>query len=130
MADFTENYNLKKPADTDFYNVQDFNDNADIIDSALNNLDAKIDSVAEDIAENISKNIEDFTEGTLSIARGGTGANTVVGIKNNLGLGTNSSVQFSNLTVSSLIVNNQTLNLVYTQETQPTNANNGSLWAW
>lgn len=35
MADFTENYNLKKPADTDFYNVQDFNNNADIIDSAL-----------------------------------------------------------------------------------------------
>jgi hypothetical protein len=130
MADFTENYNLKKPVDTDFYNVQDFNNNADIIDSALNNLDAKIDSVAEDIAENISKNIEDFTEGTLSIARGGTGTNTVAGIKNNLGLGINSSVQFSNLTVSSLIVNNQTLNLVYTQETQPANANNGSLWAW
>lgn len=31
----TENYNLKKPDGEDFYNVQDFNDNADRIDAAL-----------------------------------------------------------------------------------------------
>lgn len=35
MAEFTPNYNLKKPAEEDFYNVKDFNDNADIIDQAL-----------------------------------------------------------------------------------------------
>ena len=35
MAEFTQNYNLKKPAEEDFYNVKDFNDNADIIDQAL-----------------------------------------------------------------------------------------------
>ena len=158
MADFTKNYNLKKPTDTDFYNVQDFNSNVDIIDASLNNLnnsinnldqktniidsslanlnasinnlDEKIDSVADNIAENISKNVEDFTEGILPIARGGTGTNSTTGIRNSIGLGTTSSVQFNSLTVSSLTVNNQTLNLVYTQETQPTTANNGSLWAW
>lgn len=32
---YTEIYNLKKPEPTDFYNIADFNDNADKIDSAL-----------------------------------------------------------------------------------------------
>lgn len=31
----TTNYGLKKPAQTDNYNVEDFNDNADIIDTQL-----------------------------------------------------------------------------------------------
>lgn len=35
MADYTENYNLKKPARTDFYSVLDFNGNADTIDTML-----------------------------------------------------------------------------------------------
>ncbi|MCI1958582.1 MAG: hypothetical protein LKJ25_03040 [Clostridia bacterium] len=35
MATNTTNYNLKKPAQDDFYNVDDFNDNADIIDTQL-----------------------------------------------------------------------------------------------
>lgn len=130
MSDYTKNYNLKKPYPDDFFDVNDFNSNADIIDASLNNLDKKIDFVADNIAENISKNVEDFTEGILPIARGGTGTNSTTGIRNSIGLGTTSSVQFNSLTVSSLIVNNQTVNLVYTQETQPTNANNGSLWAW
>ncbi len=35
MANFTENLNLKKPLQTEFYNVDDFNENADIIDENL-----------------------------------------------------------------------------------------------
>lgn len=35
MATYTENYNLIKPEGTDFYNIDDFNENADAIDSAL-----------------------------------------------------------------------------------------------
>lgn len=35
MATYTTNYNLKKPADSDFINVADFNGNADIIDAEL-----------------------------------------------------------------------------------------------
>ena len=35
MATNTTNYNLKKPAQDDFYNVDDFNNNADIIDTQL-----------------------------------------------------------------------------------------------
>ena len=43
---YTENYNLKKPEAEDFYNVEDFNENADIIDGELKNLeDNKVDVI-------------------------------------------------------------------------------------
>lgn len=35
----TDYYNLKKPAASDYYNVSDFNDNADRIDAALHGLE-------------------------------------------------------------------------------------------
>ncbi|MDU1348259.1 hypothetical protein [uncultured Clostridium sp.] len=35
MAKYTKNYNLKKPEQEDFYNIDDQNDNWDIIDSEL-----------------------------------------------------------------------------------------------
>lgn len=35
MANFTKNLNLKKPLQTEFYNVDDFNENADIIDEKI-----------------------------------------------------------------------------------------------
>jgi Carbohydrate binding domain. len=35
LASYTSNYNLKKPEGTDFINVQDLNDNADLIDTAI-----------------------------------------------------------------------------------------------
>lgn len=35
MANFTKNLNLKKPLQTEFYNVDDFNENADIIDEKM-----------------------------------------------------------------------------------------------
>lgn len=35
MATYTDHYNLEKPAQTDIYNVDVFNDNMDIVDGAL-----------------------------------------------------------------------------------------------
>jgi hypothetical protein len=35
MANYTTNYNLKKPLQTEYYNVDDFNGNADILDAGL-----------------------------------------------------------------------------------------------
>lgn len=35
MATYTANFNLKKPGQDEFYNVEDFNDNAEIIDTQL-----------------------------------------------------------------------------------------------
>lgn len=42
MATYTENLNLKKPAQTDFYNVDDFNDNADKIDAAIAKMGSEV----------------------------------------------------------------------------------------
>lgn len=50
MAEYTQNYNLKKPAEEDFYNVKDFNDNADIVDEELKAVNDKVDS---HLAENM-----------------------------------------------------------------------------
>lgn len=41
MASYTPNYNLKKPADGDYYDIADDNGNMDKIDTALNTLNAK-----------------------------------------------------------------------------------------
>ena len=43
---YTENYNLKKPEAEDFYNVEDFNENMEVIDGELKNLeDNKVDKI-------------------------------------------------------------------------------------
>lgn len=39
MADKTEHYGLNLPAQADFYNVDEFNENAELIDQALNDLE-------------------------------------------------------------------------------------------
>jgi len=35
MANYTTNYNLKKPLETDFYDIEDFNGNMDKIDAEM-----------------------------------------------------------------------------------------------
>lgn len=47
---YTPNYGLKKPEQDDFYNVEDFNENADIIDQALK---AHDDTLATHLAEHL-----------------------------------------------------------------------------
>lgn len=42
--EYTQNYNLNKPEQDDFYNVEDFNENADIVDEELKELNDKVDS--------------------------------------------------------------------------------------
>lgn len=72
MADYTENYNLKKPDRTDFYSVQDFNDNADIIDTALD--------------DKLNKDFSNVSSGAIPISNGGTGATTAADALSNLGV--------------------------------------------
>lgn len=45
MASYTPNYNLKKPADADSYDIADANGNMDIIDGALNTQNSKIETL-------------------------------------------------------------------------------------
>ena len=51
MAEYTSNYNLKKPAQADYYDVDDFNGNADILDSTLHNLQLGADAFSEDVQD-------------------------------------------------------------------------------
>ena len=81
MADYTTNYNLKKPADTDFYDIDDFNGNADIIDTALNS--------------KLEKDLSNISGGAVPVANGGTGATTASGARDNLGLGMNTVPTFA-----------------------------------
>lgn len=61
MATYTTNYNLKKPADSDFINIADLNGNADIIDTELKKRpvvgsDGKLpDSLLPDLSETYEK---------------------------------------------------------------------------
>jgi len=52
MAEYTQNYNLKKPAEEDFYDINDHNDNMDIIDTAL--------KAHDDALATIAINVRDF----------------------------------------------------------------------
>ena len=81
MADYTSNYNLKKPASSDFYNVADFNGNADIIDTALNS--------------KLEKDLSNISGGAVPVANGGTGATTASGARDNLGLGASTVPTFA-----------------------------------
>ena len=45
MATYTKNFGLKKPAENDFYNIEDFNRNADIIDEKLDFFEAGTDDL-------------------------------------------------------------------------------------
>lgn len=81
MADYTENLNLKKPARTDYFSVADFNNNADIIDTAVGDIDTALDGKLNTDFSNVSG-------GAISISNGGTGATTASGALTNLGVDT------------------------------------------
>lgn len=102
MATFTQNYNLKKPEQQDFYNIEDFNNNADIIDEQLKEMADKADSAlpasdytAADILNKL-KTVDGINSGldadlfkgksVIPVENGGTGASTVKSALENLGM--------------------------------------------
>ena len=95
MAEYTENYNLKKPAQEDFYNVEDFNNNADVIDKELKAVSDKANSAlpatsytSTDILNKL-KTVDGANSGldadlfkgksVIPIENGGTGENNLKG---------------------------------------------------
>ena len=58
---YTENYNLKKPAQTEFVNVDDLNDNADAIDEQM-----KVNAYAISVEATRAKAAEDTLTKNLS----------------------------------------------------------------
>lgn len=79
MATNTPNYNLKKPAPEDFYNIADFNDNMDIIDMALlddidcgvfSNEDPLVLHTSNPLAHNsllVDGNMEEAASGSITL---------------------------------------------------------------
>ena len=65
----------------DYFNLNDFNNNADIIDTAIGDIDTALDGKLNTDFSNISG-------GTISIENGGTGATTASGALANLGIDT------------------------------------------
>ena len=51
MSTFTENYNLIKPSDDDYYDVANFNENMDTIDTLMAEGEHKLDHLHEKIGE-------------------------------------------------------------------------------
>lgn len=51
MATYTNNLNLKKPESDDFYNVEDFNDNFDILDEEIS---SKADKMSSFVTGNLA----------------------------------------------------------------------------
>ena len=93
MATYTTNYNLKKPAQEDFYNVEDFNSNADILDTELKTLSDG--TTAGEILKKL-KTVDgkgsgldaDLFQGKeiIPVTNGGTGGKTAPEAIKNLGL--------------------------------------------
>lgn len=76
MSTETTNLGLKKPDANDFYNVQDFNDNADLLDAAI----------AGKANSSHDHNASDIASGTLPLARGGTGQTSLANVKSAFGI--------------------------------------------
>ena len=81
MATYTENYNLEKPAQSDLYNIDVFNENADKIDEALGGKAANQSLAPIESSATASRNYsvgQQFVyngllyEATSAIASGGT----------------------------------------------------------
>ena len=96
MADYTPNLNLKKPARTDYFNLNDFNGNADIIDTAVGDIDTALDGKLNTDFSNVSG-------GAIAISNGGTG-NTVgyirTGQKSGTTVGTAATCEGNSTTAS------------------------------
>ena len=80
MASYTPNYNLKKPADSDSYDIADANGNMDIIDGALNTLNSKIETVtvssSTTIKSLVANGTKRFTATSSSVFTDFPGTNT------------------------------------------------------
>lgn len=62
---YTENYEMKKPETSDFYDVEDFNENADIVDSKLKELETAKDNMNQAMSE-LKKYVSDGKKAVAS----------------------------------------------------------------
>jgi hypothetical protein len=100
MAEYTQNYNLKKPVEEDFYNVKDFNDNADIIDQALKSHDEALATKetpagAQAKANTAETNAKAYTDAHEQKAAPHSGHETPAGAQEKANAALNSAKQYT-----------------------------------
>ncbi|QUH18927.1 hypothetical protein [Alkaliphilus sp. B6464] len=61
---YTTNYNLKKPDQDDFYNIEDLNSNAEVIDTELKKIDEKANATEQRANAYTDQKIETLTQET------------------------------------------------------------------
>lgn len=71
MATYTENYDLVKPEESDYYNVEVFNENMDTIDSVMAAAEAATENVGEKVDE-VGEKVDALDEKLGSSAEGNT----------------------------------------------------------
>ena len=79
--EFTENFNFRKPSQEDFYNIDDFNKNVDLIDMQLKKFeDTKLEADS-DISKNIIKSLDNVSSEFPTITAGDTAKGALGKIK-------------------------------------------------
>ena len=79
--EFTENFNFRKPSQEDFYNIEDFNKNVDLIDMQLKKFeDTKLEADS-DISKNIIKSLDNVSSEFPTITAGDTAKGALGKIK-------------------------------------------------
>ena len=61
---YTTNYNLKKPDQDDFYNIEDLNSNAEVIDTELKKIDEKANATEQRAKAYTDQEVETLTQET------------------------------------------------------------------
>lgn len=54
---YSSNYNFKKPSSSDYYNVSDFNDNFDAIDTALNSIESDLNTSNSNLSTHVANSL-------------------------------------------------------------------------
>lgn len=81
MATFTENYNLIKPSEEDYYDVQDFNENMDAIDGQLAETAEEVDGIGNKIGTAADEGTETVFGKLNQISGGMTGVQLIKSIQ-------------------------------------------------
>lgn len=81
MATFTEHYNLIKPSEEDYYDVQDFNENMDAIDGQMMETAAEVDGIGNKIGTAADEGTETVFGKLNQISSGMTGVQLVKSIQ-------------------------------------------------
>ena len=101
MAKYTENFNLIKPEDDEYYDVTDFNENMDIIDEALAESTGGADKIGEP-EDSVLSTVFGKLNGFIS--EDGQGVRIIKSIQRKIGSSATKSIEINPVNPSRCIV--------------------------